>query len=278
MSSTTDTDMQDLQGAIEQLTLTDTPLTSNEPLTDSSIKQEVKRITNDYKSLLTIEDAMRLGLHKGPGNGSGPRNKITRLFINTTIYGENRPNVTYPLCFNETIEIDEQQNKLIQDYKIDRKNKVLPCKGVIGFIIQGDNDEKKTSRPIRKDIKQFYLNKPCIKCGSKKTICDHKNDLYNDPRVLDIKTQTKEDFQPLCNSCNLRKRAVSLKRDKEKKRQPPTLDVLTCNGGIKFTKGDETYDPRDPNALIGTYWYDPIQFGMDCIKMNSMNQINYYKC
>ena len=30
--------------------------------------------------------------------------------------------------------------------------------------------------------------------------------------------------------------------------------------GIDFIRGDETFDPEDPNAMIGTYWYDPIEF------------------
>ena len=109
-----------------------------------------------------------------------------------------------------------------------------------------------------------------------KKLFDHKNDLYNDPRVLNSNTQTKEDFQSLCNNCNLRKRAVALKRDKEKKRQPPTPDILSINMGINFTNGNEYYDPSDPNALVGTYWYDPIAFGKECRKINTSGQINYY--
>ena len=33
--------------------------------------------------------------------------------------------------------------------------------------------------------------------------------------------------------------------------------------GIKFTKGDETFNIKDPNWGIGSYWYDPIQFMKD---------------
>ena len=62
---------------------------------------------------------------------------------------------------------------------------------------------------------------------------------------------------------------------KENKRQPPPLNILAINGGIKFTQGDETYDSSDPNALVGTYWYDPISFGKACLKLNNQ-QVNYY--
>ena len=182
------------------------------------IKKSVNEITNIHKNILSIEDAQELDLHGGPGNGSGDRTKISRMFIHTTIYGDSRKPMTYPKCYDEHIELTEDNKKMIEEYKKERKDKGLKCKGVIGFIIQGENKDEQKKRPIHKDIKKFHSQFPCVKCGANKTICDHKNDLYNDPRVLDINTQTKEDFQPLCNNCNLRKRAVSLKRDKEKKR------------------------------------------------------------
>ena len=36
----------------------------------------------------------------------------------------------------------------------------------------------------------------------------------------------------------------------------PMLKVF----GIDFIEGDETYDPKDINAMVGTFWYDPIEF------------------
>ena len=36
----------------------------------------------------------------------------------------------------------------------------------------------------------------------------------------------------------------------------PQLKVF----GIDFISGDENYDPEDPNAMVGTYWYDPSAF------------------
>jgi len=43
---------------------------------------------------------------------------------------------------------------------------------------------------------------------------DHKNDYYDDTRVLDSKNQTLDDFQSLCNHCNLLKRQ-NTKKEKE---------------------------------------------------------------
>jgi|TARA_B110000503_G_scaffold60112_1_gene95645 5-methylcytosine-specific restriction endonuclease McrA len=233
-----------------------------------TIYEEVKEITGNYKTILSIEKAQKLELHGGPGNGSGSRNPISDMFINTTIYGSKRLPMTYPKCYDDIIILTEGQLKMVEEYKKERKEKGQACgSGVIGFIIHGKNNEEKSSRPIHNDIKKFHSKFACITCGTSNTICDHKNDLYNDPRVLDMKTQTRSDFQPLCNNCNLRKRAVSLKTVKEKKRQPPPKSVLAMNGGITFISGDESFDPKNPHAMVGTYWYDPIEFGKECLKI-----------
>jgi len=61
------------------------------------------------------------------------------------------------------------------------------------------------NHPINKDISRQLLDecKNCIHCGNHKGLCiDHKNDMYNDERVLNRLTQTIDDFQVLCNKCN----------------------------------------------------------------------------
>jgi hypothetical protein len=30
--------------------------------------------------------------------------------------------------------------------------------------------------------------------------------------------------------------------------------------GIDFVVGNDTFDPEDPNATIGSYWHDPVYF------------------
>ena len=124
------------------------------------------------------------------------------------------------------------------------------------------------SRPIRQDIHKFYKeNGRCIVCGSNSDlVTDHKNDLYNDPRVLDSKTQTKDDFQCLCNHCNLQKSAVEQKTRASGKRYGATNIPMLTGYGIDFISGDETYDKNDINAMVGTFWYDPVEF-MEKIKM-----------
>ena len=116
-------------------------------------------------------------------------------------------------------------------------------------------------RPIRKDIHDYHKSRACVVCGScSDLVTDHKNDLYNDIRVLDLNTQTKEDFQCLCTHCNLQKRQVSKMTKEQGKRYGasniPSLAVF----GIDFIDGDETFDASDIYAMKGTYWYDPKEF------------------
>ena len=118
-----------------------------------------------------------------------------------------------------------------------------------------------TNRPIRDDIKSYHNNFGCVVCGSHSDlVTDHKNDLYNDQRVLNRDTQTIDDFQCLCNHCNLQKREVIKKTKLTGKRYPATNIPQLRIFGVDFTQGDETFDPNDPNAMVGTYWYDPIAF------------------
>ena len=46
---------------------------------------------------------------------------------------------------------------------------------------------------------------------------------------------------------------------------------------VDFVEGDETFDETNINAMVGTYWYDPIQFALDCKQSRITQQINYYK-
>jgi len=123
-------------------------------------------------------------------------------------------------------------------------------------------------RPIRKDIDKHHKKTGCIVCGSKSSlVTDHKNDLYNDPRVLNRRTQTIDDFQCLCNHCNLQKRQICKITLRYGKRigatSIPSLSVF----GLDFIEGDESFDKNDICAMKGTYWYDPIEF-MKKIKTN----------
>lgn len=127
--------------------------------------------------------------------------------------------------------------------------------GTIYYIKFFGFGEKICDDGIRNDIRKAICKRPCANCGTTAQIeCDHKNDLKNDPRVLNKNTQTIDDFQALCKHCNDVKRGA-LKRTKDSGKRHPAPGFK-----VGFTKGDETYDTNDPNWYIGTYWGDILAF------------------
>lgn len=130
--------------------------------------------------------------------------------------------------------------------------------------LAGLNQTMQYNRPIRNDIHSALRDAPgacCVVCGSTSSlVTDHKNDLYNDPRVLKAETQTIDDFQVLCTHCNLQKRQVAKRTRETGLRYGATNIPSFAIFGIDFTEGDETYDPKNINAMKGTFWYDPVEF------------------
>lgn len=112
------------------------------------------------------------------------------------------------------------------------------------------------ARPVRGDIKTHFSKLKCLHCGSRTgIIADHKNGLYNDPRVLNPLTQRIDDFQPLCNGCNTIKREWERKTRVQKKRQPPPPCIRVMCGN-NFYIGNTTLNENDTDWYKGTYWGD----------------------
>jgi hypothetical protein len=180
---------------------------------------------------------------------------------------------------------DTEKERILNslDTYIKFKKIKFPIQGIPSahFLIKICGQQNKNiNRPIRKDIKNFYTKSPCVVCGNTSNlVCDHKNDLYNDPRVLDPRTQLFSDFQSLCNHCNLQKRQVSKETRRTGLRWGATNIPHMKHWGVDFTVGGCSYDPDDPYAMVGTYWYDPVQFHKDVLKIvfkrtNSTNQLS----
>ena len=138
----------------------------------------------------------------------------------------------------------------------------------ISFRTIGFSDDKIKKRPIRPDIKKQLLekNKNCIHCGNSKNLCiDHKNDMYNDDRVLSIETQTIDDFQVLCDKCN-----KDLKHQANVKEKKIGKLFRVRNLGLPIFKLDNfdypweicltNYDEKCIDCKNYTYWYDIEEF------------------
>ena len=166
---------------------------------------------------------------------------------------------------------DEEKKRITSEIKSESVDTVK-YKGNTVYMLKvyGIQDCENRSNNIRQDIKNIILKKrSCVVCGSNTDIeVDHKNCLYNDPRVLNTKTQVLDDFQLLCRHCNLQKRQIHKKQSETGIRYPatkiPSLKVL----GIDYTQGGPEFDPKDINAMVGTYWYDPVKFIEESIRIS----------
>ena len=161
------------------------------------------------------------------------------------------------------IPLAEEEHMLKEEVNQYRENHGIPIKNGIGIQlikICGIQDES-YMRPIRVDIRNALKNQQCVVCGTTSNIeIDHKNGLYNNDRVLNEKTQTIDDFMPLCKHCNDQKRQVhKIMKETGKRYGATNIPQFKCKG-VDFIQGDDTFDLNDPEAMIGTYWYDPVEF------------------
>ena len=133
--------------------------------------------------------------------------------------------------------------------------------GIIGVFVFSKKHEKNQNRDITEIIRKEITSKSCVICGSKSDMaCDHKNDLYNDERVLDSKTQNIDDFQPLCNHCNLQKRQVCKQETQTQKIYSAKNIARYQQYSFEFPWERKVFDKTDIYCKNDTYWFDPVEF------------------
>jgi hypothetical protein len=207
----------------------------------------VKKITCNFNNIVSRNEIRKYFNLDWGDNGIGDRWCDKKLNY-IVIYKGNKKSKIYTDC-NEDIKTYEDK---INKFKTDYNGRDV---GIIGIKVLSIRTTKDI-RPIRKDIKDYYKNKNCTVCGSSSEIViDHKNDNYDDMRVLDSKTQTIDDFQPLCTHCNLQKRQVS-KKEKETGILYSALNIMQLKCFEKEIKlmekllSDKCY----------SYWYDTTKY------------------
>jgi hypothetical protein len=229
-------------------------------MTNQKIKDKVKELAGqDYESIIPRKSIHNTILDKGK-NGIGDR-FANKLFDYTCIY--NNDIKTYS-------NIDDD-NTYTQDiiYFMDNYSN-QGKKSVIGIKIHREKEtDNKNKHTINKTIKEEIVKEPCVFCGKKDDInCDHKNDHYNDSRVLNTKTQKKDDFQPVCTSCNLKKREIYKKESnsgylfdpRNIPHMKPLLDMIQDDILYSEFGVEREFNPNDIENKVDTYWYDPVEF------------------
>lgn len=147
------------------------------------------------------------------------------------------------LCKKYVIEIQRGKQNSIQKIR---------C---VGF-----NKDESFNQTISKHIKDFYKTKPCVFTGvygnseNTKIEIDHKEGTKNSSRVSNVKTQTMEDFQPVCKACNDIKREIC-KRCKE---TDIRWDATQLEGfPFPYYKGNSSLKE---SGCEGCYQYDPVMY------------------
>ena len=212
-------------------------------------KDLVFKLSNNCTTIISREQLKEHKHLDWGDNGIGDRwaNKKYNYTViyhskKTKTYSENDED-----CINETIvsEFVQKNNE---------------AKGIIGIFVHS----KRTNicnRPIRKDIDKQIKQNSCVSCGShSEIICDHKNDIYNDEDVLNSTTQKIEDFQPLCNHCNLQKRQIFKNETKNNKIYSAKNFQRYQMYPFEFPWEKKAFDLKDINTKTDTYWYDPVEF------------------
>lgn len=140
---------------------------------------------------------------------------------------------------------------------------------IISFKMIGLNTtNNKNTRGINSKIKKEMLKnqKTCIRCGDDKNLCiDHKNDLYNNPRVLNINTQKESDFQVLCQKCNKDCKHHKALRYEEKNNKIYSVKNLNMfpfkSDNFEYPWEKHYYDTKNINIKEDcSYWGDIEEF------------------
>jgi len=211
-----------------------------------SIEEFIIKITNNFTKILSINEIKDNDLFWG-GNGLGDR-WANKKFNYSVIYEKKNPTL-----YSENDE-DKIPSNILENFL--KTNKGI---GIIGIFVHSIR-KNKNQRPISKNIHKIITSMSCVVCGTNKTICDHKNDLYNDNRVLNIKTQVISDFQPLCNHCNLQKRQIcKIEQQTQKLFSAKSIQRYKIYP-FEFPWEKKAFDKNDINCKYGTYWFDPVEF------------------
>jgi hypothetical protein len=223
-------------------------MSTEEVVVVKSMEEVVMNLSNHFSRIIPREE---LRVHKKldwGDNGIGDRWANKKFNYTSISKGKNK-------TYSENEE-DNVPKELLEPFLEANKN----GKGILGIFVHSLRTNF-VKRPIRKDIDKAIKLYPCVSCGSKTDIiCDHKNDIYNDESVLDTTRQTLDDFQPLCNHCNLQKRQI-FKEEVQNQRIYSAKNMQKYQVfGFEFPWEKKVFDVEDVTCKKDTYWYDPVEF------------------
>ena len=161
------------------------------------------------KPFIHFDRLAELGLVDVTNNGGSWRRTFEENYRFTVVYTTKRK----PLHTNTTFE-DETKFENVESSFV-HLNKPSNGGEVLGLFIWGRTSSNSRYIPMWIRERVCYKGARCLICDTDSRIeCDHIDDDYPDipPDKL-----TVSDFQPLCRSCNIRKREAHKKEKNNKK-------------------------------------------------------------
>lgn len=219
------------------------------------IMADIKKLSKNYTVIISRSDLTKHRLISTNSNGIGDRWQNKKY--NYSVIYTNRKTKTYSENPDDSIP-----SKVLDDFFFN--NKIKQYK-IIGIYVHGERQSEPIKRPIKQSIKNVILKQNrCVFCHrSNELIVDHKNDFYNDANVLESKLQSINDFQCVCNSCNLFKRQIRI-NEKNNNKLHSAKDVMSQTllylFDFEFPWEKKAYDDSDVSNKVDTYLYDPIEF------------------
>ena len=224
----------------------------------------IESLSGGFRQIIPKEELDKLGLGWG-NNGIGDRWR-GGYFNYVGVYKNPQKNAKATVC-SENLD-DKIPDGVLEEFLEKNKN---ASSGIIGIFIFSVRKCKKHTHPIKPGIhKNITHNQSCVLCGSSSNIiCDHKNDLYNDIRVLNQLTQVESDFQPLCTHCNLQKRQICKNERRDEKLYSAKNIRRYQEYRFEFPWEKKAFDASDIYCKDDTYWFDPVEFDRKIFQYSS---------
>ena len=167
-------------------------------------------------------------------------------------------------------------SSLAKKYNIEFDKTISKGVSIDAIRLNGYRKDESFNQSIRQDIKDYYKNHKCVMLGIKgssentKIEIDHKDGRKNNSRISDLRTQTLDDFQPLCKAANDAKRQIC----KHCKQTDKRWDAKNIKGNpYSFYLGDENY--TEELGCKGCYQYDPVEYRKECVRKISTEASEY---
>lgn len=162
-----------------------------------------------------------------------------------------------PLMFKNGADWCRKESSIAKYFYVEFDKNKTSGNGVDKIKLAGFKREKDQigSQSIKKSIKDYYKDQRCVILGTSNIEVDHKNGWKNNDKVMDIKTQKINDFQPLSKAANDAKRQFC----KECRRTNIRFDAKRLGYPMSYYYGDKKHN-GSPTGCEGCFWYDPIEF------------------